>query len=83
MARKNFKSGLGELITNSNIELEKEQDSVENSDNNEKLHFIINQLKQELHLWRAGKLTVDSFTESLKEHNLQYDAENNTFTKIE
>ncbi len=80
MARKNFKSDLGELITGSNIELDVSND--EEKDNNDKLNFVIDQLNKELHLWRTGKLTVDTFENSIKEYGLKYDAETNLFSKI-
>ncbi len=79
MARKNFKSDLGELITNSNIDINSEQ---ETSGNNDKLIAVIAQLKQELHLWRTGKLTVEHFEKSLEKYHLKYDATTNTFSKI-
>ncbi len=82
MARKNFKSDLGELITNSSIELDAIKAKEEDNNYNSKLNFIINQLKKELHLWRTGKLTVDIFEESLKNYKLKYDAETNEFQKI-
>ncbi len=80
MARKNFKSDLGELITGSNIELDVSEEKGNND--SEKLNFLINQLNKELHLWRTGKLTVDKFKSSIKEYDLKYDAETNQFSKI-
>ncbi len=83
MARKNFKSDLGKLITSSSIKFDISEDKKKDSNNsNDKLNFIINQLKQELHLWRTGKLTVDIFEESIKEYKLKYDAEKNEFTQL-
>ncbi len=87
MARKNFKSDLGELITGSNIELEVSKNTAQDSqdskdDKDGKLNFAINQLKEELHLWRTGKLTMELFKKSIKEHGLKYDAEKNEFSKI-
>ncbi len=82
MARKNFKTNLGELITGSNIDLNSEKEKSEQNKNIDKLNFIISQLKKELQLWRTGKLTVESFEKSIKEHNLKYDAETNEFSKI-
>lgn len=82
MARKSFKSGLGSLIKNSNIELEGSTESKSEGGDVEKLEFKISQLQEELKLWRTGKLTVDTFKKTLKENNLKYDDEKNEFSKI-
>ena len=81
MAKKSFKGGLGSLIQDSRINSQKEEEEF-NQEKNEKLLFKINELMDELHLWRTGKLTLEIFEQSLKENNLKYDAEHNSFVKI-
>jgi hypothetical protein len=80
MARKSFKGGLGSLIQDSRIEQQREKEKEEVQD--DKLLFKYNELNEELHLWRTGKLTIEIFTQSLKENNLKYDKKNNSFSKI-
>lgn len=83
MARKSFKTGLGELITSSSIESDLTKNEEQQDDNSlDKSNFIIAKLKKELHLWRTGKLTVDIFEKSIKEYNLEYNKETNEFSKI-
>ena len=79
MAKKSFKSGLGSLIQNSSIEFE---DNGVKKDDVEKLKFKINQLEEELKLWRTGKLTIELFEKSLKENKLSYNSRTNTFSKL-
>ncbi len=81
MAKKSFKSGLGSLIQNSNIEFEDNGVQKEN-DTGEKLRFKISQLQEELKLWRTGKLTLEIFEKSLKDNNLSYNPKTNQFTKL-
>ncbi len=81
MAKKSFKSGLGSLIQNSNIEFENNGVQKEN-DTGEKLRFKISQLQEELKLWRTGKLTLEIFEKSLKDNNLSYNPNTNQFTKL-
>ncbi len=81
MAKKSFKGGLGSLIQDSRINSQKENESIDN-EQNEKLLFKINELMEELHLWRTGKLNTEIFKQSLKENHLKYDAEKNEFVKI-
>ena len=81
MAKKSFKGGLGSLIQDSRINSQKEEEEFD-QEKNEKLLFKINELMDELHLWRTGKLTLEIFEQSLKENNLRYDAEHNSFVKI-
>jgi len=80
MARKSFKGGLGSLIQDSRIEQQREKEKEEVQD--DKLLFKYNELNEELHLWRTGRLTTEIFTKSLKENNLKYDKKNNSFSKI-
>jgi len=81
MAKKSFKGGLGSLIQDSRIKSQAEEDDF-SSEEKEKLLFKINELMDELHLWRTGKLTLEIFEQSLKENKLKYNPENNTFSKI-
>ena len=80
MARKSFKSGLGSLIQDSRIFNRKEE--VKEDIGNEKLLFKINELNEELHLWRTGKLTKEIFVKSLKDNDLKYNRYNNSFIQI-
>ncbi len=80
MARKSFKSGLGSLIQDSRIFSKKEEEKEEVG--NDKLLFKINELNEELHLWRTGKLTEEIFSKSLKDNNLKYNKYNNSFIQI-
>ncbi|OQY03858.1 MAG: hypothetical protein B6I20_04160 [Bacteroidetes bacterium 4572_117] len=82
MARKSFKSGLGSLIQDSRVENQEEKVK-EVAVHDEKLMLKINELNDELHLWRTGKLTVDIFEKSLKENKLKYNKKENSFTIIE
>ncbi len=82
MAKKSFKGGLGSLIQDSRINSQKENESIDN-EQNEKLLFKINELMEELHLWRTGKLNIEIFKQSLKENHLKYDAEKNEFVKLD
>ena len=79
MAKKSFKGGLGSLILDSRKENEQEAEK-ETVDG--VLLFKLDELNEELHLWRTGKLTTEIFTKSLKENNLKYDKKNNSFSKI-
>ncbi len=82
MAKKSFKGGLGSLIQESRINSQKENEAIDN-EQNEKLLFKINELMEELHLWRTGKLNTEIFKQSLKENHLKYDAEKNEFVKLD
>jgi len=80
MAKKSFKGGLGSLIQDSRINSQVEAEDFDNEEK-EKLLFKINELMEELRLWRTGKLTTEIFEQSLKENNLKYDPESNSFIK--
>ncbi len=80
MAKKSFKGGLGSLIQDSRIDRQREAEKEEPKDDT--LLFKYNELNEELHLWRTGKLTTEIFDKSLKKNNLQYNKKNNSFTKI-
>jgi len=81
MARKSFKGGLGSLILDSRKEYKQEAEK-ENVEEDRTLLFKLDELNEELHLWRTGKLTTEIFTKSLKENKLKYDKKNNSFSKI-
>jgi len=84
MAKKSFKTGLGSLIRDSRLENEKNNANDEHEDKNEDTNILlqkISDLNDELKLWRTGKLTNEIFTKSLKDNNLTYNAENNSFDK--
>jgi hypothetical protein len=82
MAKKSFKSGLGSLIQNSSIEFEANGLSKVNFQP-DALRLKIEQLQDELKLWRTGRLTLDIFEKSLKENGLAYQPDTNSFSKIE
>lgn len=81
MAKKSFKSGLGILIQNSSIEFEDNGFS-KDAGQTEKMKYRIQQLQEELLLWRTGKLTVEIFEKSLAENNLKYNSLTNGFEKV-
>jgi len=82
MAKKSFKSGLGSLIQNSSIEFENNGVQKDTDQEEKKLRFKINQLRDELKLWRTGKLTLEIFENTLKENKLKYNPKTNEFTKL-
>ncbi len=88
MAKKSFKKGITNLFEESlkDIHSLTSSDTLEkldlNSLNDEEIKWLLLQLKRydkELKLWRTGKLTLDKFHQTLKEHNLKYNPEKNTF----
>ncbi len=96
MAKKNFKKGLN-LLIEENIDDINEVTSKKVDDANlidkidienitdKKLKWMlikIQRLEKELLLWRTGKLNIDNFMKSLKEHGLEYDKKNNKFKEI-
>lgn len=48
----------------------------------EYLKYKIADLKSELYLWRSGKLTVETFAESLKNHGLAYNDKTNEIEEL-
>ena len=82
MAKKSFKSGLGSLIQDSSIEFE-ENGMSKGISQTETLRAKIEQLQDELRMWRSGILTLEIFEKSLKESHLEYNPENNSFSKTE
>jgi hypothetical protein len=82
MAKKSFKSGLGSLIQDSSIEFE--ENGISNgSGYTDTLRTKIEQLQNELKLWRTGKLTLDLFEKSLEDNHLAYNANTNSFSRID
>jgi len=81
MAKKSFKSGLGSLIQDSRIEFAENGMSNENSQH-DAIQLKIEQLQDELKLWRTGKLNFEIFEKTLKENNLKYNPATNSFEKI-
>ena len=81
MAKKSFKSGLGSLIQNSSIEFE-DNGFLKDAGLVDKLKFKIQQLQDELKLWRTGKLNVELFEKTLKENHLKYNQSTNGFEKV-
>jgi len=94
MAKKSFKQGLGTLIQDTrnktkepDLEVEKHEAPAppvaEPTDDYVKwLKIKMQRQEIELKNWRTGKLTPQLFTESLKEHQLQYNPANNSFIKL-
>ncbi len=88
MAKKDFKKGITNLFketmeTLHNLIDSKELEKIDlNKIDNEQLKWLLLQLKRydkELHFWRTGKLTPEKFHQTLKEHNLKYNPETNSF----
>jgi hypothetical protein len=82
MAKKSFKSGLGSLIQDSSIEFEENGMSKVNVQP-DALRLKIEQLQDELKLWRTGRLTIEIFEKSLKDNSLEYHPDTNSFSKID
>ncbi len=85
--KKNFKSGLSNVIEESlNIlsdEPSSDSKAVEELKTKiEKLENHIKLLKRELYFWRTGKLTVEKFNESLAQHGLKYDPNTNSIIPL-
>jgi hypothetical protein len=86
MAKKNFKTGLDNLMSVTGIQ-KQEIDSEEFDENIELSEEIkqifaakIARLKEELVLWRSGKLTHEIFLKGLEENDLEYDPETDRFS---
>ena len=79
--KKSFKQGLDNIIQESiNLFSDEKQDV-----DNQKLRLLeerIRLLEKELYLWRTGKLTVKKFNESLREHGLRFNPENNSIERV-
>ncbi len=81
MSKKNFKGGLDSLFSSVGLEKNenKIQEEFENLDD-EKKHWLIikiSRLKEELKLWRTGKIDVETFNKSLEESGLSYNEDTN------
>jgi rRNA pseudouridine-1189 N-methylase Emg1 (Nep1/Mra1 family) len=81
MAKKSFKGGLGSLLEStvrkSDEENLAEAEAMSISDLTEELRLA----KEELYLWRTGKLSVKSFAESLDKCSLRYNEQTNRVEK--
>lgn len=80
MAKKSFKSGLGSLIQDSSIEFAQNGMTNEFSQK-DSVQLKIEQLQDELKLWRTGKLNLEKFEKTLKENHLKYNPATNSFEK--
>jgi len=78
--KKSFKQGLDNIIQES-INLFKNEDNP-NTEQIKQLRNRIDLLEKELFLWRTGKLTVEKFKKSLKEHGLKYNENTNQIEKL-
>jgi len=78
--KKSFKQGLDNIIQES-INLFKNEDNP-NTEQIKQLKNRIDLLERELFLWRTGKLTIEKFNESLKEHGLKYNEDTNQIEKL-
>ena len=81
MAKKSFKTGLGNLIQNSSIAFE-DNGFLNDAGQLEKLKQKMQLLQEELLFWRTGKLTLEIFEKSLAENKLVYKPHTNTFEKL-
>ena len=92
MAKKSFKGGLDNLLASAGIKkkIDVKEDVAEQKKetkdlSEEEKHWVlikIDSLKEELKLWRSGKISVDKFHESLKKEGLKYNPEKNDFQEI-
>jgi hypothetical protein len=92
MAKKSFKGGLDNLLASAGIkkrseikETAQKKPDVKDSPSDDEEHWLrmkIERLKDELKLWRTGKLSVEKFNNSLKESGLVYDAESNEISEL-
>ncbi|MCD4793952.1 MAG: hypothetical protein K8R54_12000 [Bacteroidales bacterium] len=92
MAKKSFIGGLDNLLASAGLkkkidvkeDITKEIKETEDLSDDEKHWLLIklDNLKEELKLWRSGKISIDKFHESLKEQGLKYNSETNEFQEI-
>ena len=92
MAKKSFKGGLDNLLASAGLKKknevqeevteEKKETKVLSDDEKHWLLIKLDNFKEELKLWRSGKISVEKFHESLKEHGLQYNSETDEFQEI-
>lgn len=98
MSKKDFKNHIEDLFRDGNEEnkpneQQQQQQQVENITSinldeitDEKLKWLLIKLsryEKELKLWRTGKLTQNTFLQSLKKYNLVYDQQTNQIKKAE
>ena len=93
MAKKSFKGGLDNLLASAGLkkksdirkEVTKEKKETKDLPDEEKHWLLIklDSLKEELKLWRSGKISIDQFHESLKNHGLKYNPDTNEFLEIQ
>ncbi len=92
MAKKSFKGGLDNLLASAGLkkkndvkeEVIEQKKETKNLSEEEK-HWVLiklDNLKEELKLWRSGKISIEKFHESLKEQGLKYNSETNEFQEI-
>lgn len=91
MSKKNFKGGLGNLLSSTGLVQKKEEYIQEKTDKEQKeltdeeKHWLlikIDRLNQELLYWRTGKLTQEKFEQTLKEKKLTYNKEKNEIEEL-
>ena len=80
--KKSFKQGLDNIIQES-INLFKDEDVPVDNQKVKQLEDRIKLLERELYLWRTGKLTIEKFEKSLREHGLRYNPETNQIERAE
>ncbi len=84
--KKSFKTGLSNVIEESlNILSSAQADPEEIEQLKQKIAQLeqrIALLEKELYLWRTGKLTLDKFNQSLKQHGLKFNPATNTIERI-
>ncbi len=95
MAKKTFKSGLDDFFKENIEDLEQNKEiskteipeSINLEDiSDDKLKWLLIKIKRyekELHLWRTGKLNLETFLSSLKAQKLKYNEDTRQFEKNE
>jgi len=97
MSKKDFKNHIEDLFRDGNEENKpNEQQNQSKGETitginldeitDEKLKWLLiklNRYEKELKLWRTGKLTLNTFAQSLKKFNLIYDPQTNQIKKAE
>ena len=97
MAKKNLKGGLGSLIQDTRLDSEKDEETKKETPekkevvqieamSDKKQHWYalkIKDLKNELHLWRTGKMTIDKFAKTLEDLEMEYDETEQQLVKKE
>lgn len=92
MAKKSFKKGIGSLIQDSFSQRQaaEDQEQHEETDDVQELQKRIDSLEKQMKLqadelwkWRTGELTTQKFHETLKNHQLKYNPEDNSLEKLD